>query len=80
MTYHLITGAGAYLQTLSSIDLTSGGEEYLAPTILASFPASTVFAQAAGSALHTSIHAGGGGNLWWLAPLGVGGGIYEGLK
>jgi hypothetical protein len=68
------------LDTLCSIDLASRGGEYLAPTVLASFPASTVFAQAAGSSLRqtSSGSAGGGGNLWFLAPLGFGG-IYEGL-
>ncbi len=60
------------METLFSIDLTNRGGEYLAPTVLASFPASTVFSQAAGSS--------GGGNLWWLAPLGVGGGLYEGTR
>jgi hypothetical protein len=69
------------LETLFSIDLTNRGGEYLAPTVLASFPASTVFSQAAGSSAHTgSISTSGGGNLWWLAPLGVGGGLYEGTR
>jgi hypothetical protein len=67
-----ITEHNSFLSILGGITLKQSVPSHVAPAVLASFPAQTVFAQAAGSSIH-AISPSNNGNADWV-PFAVGGG------